>query len=225
MKRLRLPVLFYLLAATALAAEPAPVLPASPSALLGVLPAAPADWTILSSVADSKLNQTIETRATRLYQAPPEEKAAPDAPRGEVELSVLDTGGYLPALGAFTNFQPLKEGPVEKHLIGTLPAITLTTGEGERLTQVLVAARYIVEITLRRQPGTKAEAWLRTLRFDLLPSAIPAPAAAPREFRAVHLDELQPENNRSYLISTTDGERRLQYLRARPPERDASPTR
>lgn len=107
----------------------------------------------------------------------------------------------------------------EKKFIGGLPAIVITGENGRQRTQVLVAGRYIVEIALTNLPHARAEDWLRALHFDALPPKSAAHAAHPRDFRLKHIDELHPENNRSYVVSTTDAKALEVFLKTLPPER------
>ena len=153
-----------------------------------------------------------ETRATRVFfHAPPPapQLSAPTAPvpAGEVEITVIDTAGYSSSLAAFADFTPGKSGITEKKLLGSLPTIVTTVEEGRQLSQTLVHSRYIVEITLAHLPSTThLEDWLRTFHFDALPPKPGAPSptspAHAHEFRISHLDELHPEKNRSYFVST-----------------------
>jgi hypothetical protein len=198
-------------------AEPTPaVFPFEPAQLLTTLPAAQPEWTVIRSEADSSLGDWVETKATRVFAAP---TGVPSGPAGEAEISVTDTAGFTPSLANFANFTAGKSGNVEKKLTGSLPTIIVTAEEGRQLTQVLVSGRYIVEILLTRTPQSRIEDWLRAFRFDLLPPKSATPTARPREFRLSHVDELHPENNRSYSVSTTSSKRVSNFLKTLPPEK------
>jgi hypothetical protein len=204
-------------AASLSAAEQAPaILPFEPAQLLTALPSAPAEWKVLRSEADNALGDWVETRATRAFSSPPQPPVTPDAPSGpagEVEISVTDTAGFAPSLAAFTNFTPGKSGTLERKLIGSLPAIVTSGEDGRALTQVLVSNRYIVEVSIARLPQSKVEDWLRGFHFDLLPPGATTPVDRPNEFRLTHIDELHPENNRSYFVSTTSSKRVHEHLK------------
>jgi hypothetical protein len=212
----RRPVLLLLsLAATALAGQDPKTFPFEPAQLLTVLPAAPENWKVTRSVADTSLGEWLETRATRTFQPPPSPETTPATPAGEVEVSVTDTAGFGPSLVAFADFAPGKSGALEKKLLGSLPAMVITSEGGRQITQVLVSARYLVEITTTN-PQLRVEDWLRTLHFDLLPPAAATPTTRPREFRLTHVDELKPAQNRSYLVSAPRGGRGHDFLKALP---------
>lgn len=221
---LRFAVLSVLLAArfsSASAQESPGIFPFEPAQMLGVLPTAPADWKVLRSVADSTLGEWLETRATRVFQAPPAPASAgaaviPDAPPGQIEISVVDTAGFTPALVAFANFTTAKSGNMEKKLIGSVPAIVIGSETERQFVELLVSSRYLVEITLTNLPRQRIDDWLRTFHFETLPQANRAPTRGTREFRLTHLDELQPKNNRSYSVSTTSAKRVDAFLKTLP---------
>jgi hypothetical protein len=209
--------------ATATAQQTPTVFPVEPIQLLGVLPAAPAEWKVIRSEAETTLSEWLETRATRVFQAPPApgpanaDVTSNALPPGELEITVVDTAGFAPALAAFANFAPGKNGNLEKKLIGTLPAI-ITKGESERqFVQVLVASRYLIEITMTNLPRHPVEDWLRSFHFDLLPQQSRPVVNRLREFRLSHIDELRPSNNRSYVVSTTNAKRVDDFLKTLPP--------
>jgi len=205
----------------AIAQQTPRIFPYEPGELLAVLPPAPsAEWTVTRSEADSSLGDWVETRATRTFTAPPTPPATPDAapaPAGEAEVSITDTAGFLPSLAAFANFTPGKSGAVERKLLGSLPTIIFTGEDGRQITQVLVSARYIVEVTFTQLPPQRVEDWLRTLHFDFLPPKPNTPAVRPREFRLSHVDELHPANSRSYFVSATNSQRVDAFLKTLPP--------
>ncbi len=208
------------LLSTAAAQQTPTIFPVEPARLLGVLPAAPAEWKVIRSEAGTTLGEWLKTRATRIFQAPPTTQNAGEpatATRaGEVEISVVDTAGFAPLLAAFADFAPGKNGPLEKKLIGSLPAIVITQEGGRQFTQMLVSSRYLVEISLTNLPRERAEDWLRGFRFDTLPKENARPITRPREFRLTHLDELHPKNNRSYTVSTTSATRLNAFLKTLP---------
>jgi hypothetical protein len=199
-------------------AEPAsPVLPYEPRQLLPVLPSAPLDWKVTRSEAGTTLGEWLQTRATRIFQAPPAPvTAGAPAPQGRLEISVTDTGGFAQSLAAFDGFTPGKIGNLEKKLIGTLPAIFVGSENSRQFIQVLVSSRYIVELTLTDLPRQRVEDWLRAFHFDALPPATTSAPTRPGEYRLSHIDELDPKNNRSYLVSTTNIKRVDAYLKTLP---------
>jgi hypothetical protein len=169
----------------------------------------------------------LETRATRVLQAPPTPVPVGDAsvaplPPGEIEITVVDTAGFAPALAAFEDFTPGRNANVEKKLIGALPAIVIANDGGRQFVQILVSSRYLVELTLTNLPRHRAEDWLRGFHFDGLPASSKAPISRPREFRLSHIDELQPKRNRSYVVSTTNSKRVDAFLKSLPAA-DAEP--
>lgn len=215
------PVLILALVSSAFAQQTPRVFPFEPAQLVTVLPAAPADWKVTRSTADGSLGEWLETRATRVFQAPPHPGAAADAPLGEVEVSVVDTAGFPPSLAAFADFKTGKSGVIEKKLLGSLPAIAIAGEGGRKITQILVSTRYIVEITATHLPQHRIEDWLRGFHFDLLPAASPTPRTRPQEFRLTHVDELHPEKNRSYLVSLSNSKRVSEFLQALPIDKSA----
>lgn len=209
-------------------ADPTPaIFPFEPKQLLSVLPAAPAEWTITRSDAETTLSDWPQTTATRVFRAPVTTASAPEAnTSGEAEIAIVDTAGYAPALAGFANFSPAKADGFEKKLIGALPAI-ITGRAGERqVTQVLVSSRYLVEITLTNfPPSHRAEDWLRLFRFASLPPTSPSPTTQAREFRLTYVDELKPANNRSYVVTTSSSKRLDEFLKSLPPEpKEAAPS-
>jgi len=221
---LRLAALFIVFAvrlSSASAQQTPGILPFEPAQMLGVLPSAPSDWKVLRSDADITLGEWLETRATRVFQAPPAPAnagaaAVADAPPGQIEISVVDTAGFTPALVAFANFTPAKNGNMEKKLIGTVPAIVIGNETERQFIELLVSSRYLVEITLTNLPRHRVDDWLRAFHFETLPQASRAPASGTREFRLTHLDEIQPKNNRSYMVSTTNARRVDAFLKTLP---------
>jgi hypothetical protein len=197
------------------------IFPFDPAQLLVVLPAAPADWKVIRSEAENTLGEWLETRATRVFQAPPSPVADAGAatsalPPAEIEITVVDTAGFAPALATFANFTPGKVANIEKKLTGTLPTIIITNENERQFVQVLVAARYIVELTMTNLPRPRVDDWLRSFHFDALPPASKTPTNRPREFRLAHIDELQPKNNRTLLVSTTNSKRVDDFLKTLP---------
>jgi hypothetical protein len=89
---------------------------------------------------------------------------------------------------------------------------------------VLVANRYIVEISLSHLPSSKIEDWLRGFHFDQLPPKPSTPTTRQHDFRLTHADELHPENNRSYSVSTTSSKRVSDFLKTLPVEKSDEST-
>lgn len=195
--------------------------PFEPAQLLTVLPSAPAEWTITRSEAETTLGDWLETRATRVFHSPPQPSPNNNdtATAGEVEIAVTDTAGFTPSLAGFANFTSSKSGGVEKKLIGSLPAIIFAGENGGQVTQVLVANRYIVEISLSHLPSSRIEDWLRGFHFEQLPPKPSTPATRQHDFHLTHIDELLPENNRSYFVSTTSSKRVSDFLKTLPAEK------
>lgn len=216
------PLLILLVATslTAAAQQPSPVFPFEPAQLLATLPAAPTEWSTIRSEAETTLGDWLETRATRVYRmmpsTPTEGDTAPASVPVEVEISVTDTAGLVSSLAAFANFTPGKNGSVEKKLTGSLPTIIFAGDDGRQLMQVLVSGRYIVELAANRSSQFRVDDWLRGFRFDTLPPQSATPTTRPKEFRLSHLDELHPENNRSYSVSTTNSTRVSAFLKSLP---------
>ncbi|HSI13318.1 MAG TPA: hypothetical protein VK961_14805 [Chthoniobacter sp.] len=202
------------------AEPPSAVFPYEPAQLLAALPAAPAEWSTTRSEAETTLGDWLETRATRVYRRNPSTPAENDAVAAsaplEVEISVTDTGGLSSSLAAFANFTPGQSGRVEKKLIGSLPSIIFAGEDGRQLTQVLVSGRYIIELAASRSSQFRVDDWLRAFRFNDLPPVSATPHSRPKEFRLTHVDELHPENNRSYSVSTTNSSRVSSFLKSLP---------
>jgi len=180
-----------------------PVVPVAPSELLSVLPAAPQDWTLATSEAETSLDQWLRTRATRVYKVatPPNGAAAPAIPaNASVEISITDTGGYASTIADFADFKPGKTGPLERLYISNLPAQVLSISSDEVLTQALAAQRFLIEVTIKSLPNVKVDAWLRLLRFDALHLPATAQTTLPVPVRLALVDELHPERNRSYTV-------------------------
>jgi hypothetical protein len=216
-------LLLVALLSTAFAQQTPPILPVEPHQLLGILPAAPADWKIIRSDAETTLGEWLETRATRVFQAPPAPVeagtavSASKAPRGEIEINVVDTAGFGPALAPFVGFKTSKSDGLEKKVLGSLPAIIVTSTDGKQLAQVLVASRYLVELTFTHLTNARVEDLLRGFRFDTLPQKGQTLTNRPREFQLTHIDELEPTNNRSYSVTTTSTKRLDDFLKTLPP--------
>lgn len=184
------------------AADSGPIIPFSPSELIQALPQATDDWTLTRSDAETTFGNWLQTRATRTFQ--PVSKSADTPPKGEVEISVIDTGSYPSSLVPFADFHPGKLGSIEHLLIAGYPAIQVPDPSGYVLTQVLLASRYIVEVKITDLPTQKVDAWLRQLHFDALPRQASVPAGAlPQDLRLTSIDELHPERNRSYSVSVS----------------------
>ena len=200
---------FLLLSAVHLlsAEEPKPVHPFEPAELLLALPSTPDQWTLVRSDAELSLGRSLFSKATRIFQAPPSPADATGnapPPPGEVRIAVVDTGGDAPSLADFADFQPVRIGTFEKKLIASLPAIIQSDDHGRQTAQILVAARYLVEITLTHLPRQRVEDWLRTFHFDQLPPKSDTPSTDSHAFLLTHIDELHPERNRTYTVLTTD---------------------
>jgi len=184
------------------AAESGSLIPFAPTELIQVLPQATDDWTLTRSDAETTFGNWLQTRATRTFH--PVSKSADAPAKGEIEISVIDTGRYPSSLAPFADFHPGKLGPIEHLLIGGYPAIQVPDPSGYVLTQVLLASRYIVEVKITDLSNQKVDAWLRQLHFEALPRQTAAPGAAlPRDLRLTSIDELHPERNRSYAVSVS----------------------
>jgi hypothetical protein len=181
-------------------ADTPPSLPASPANLLQVLPQTPNRWTLTQSQARTVLSGWLQTRAVRVFQAPPPTDGTTAV--GSVEIAVLDTGGFRQSLGDFTDFKPGKSGPIERLLIAGYPALQIPDLGGNPRTQILLASRYIVGVKIIGLPAEKIEPWLRALHFDLLPRRTSADSdALPTVVTLESIDELHPERNRTYSVS------------------------
>ncbi len=185
------------------------IFPFAPKDLLHALPTAPAEWKVIRSDAETTLSEWPQTTATRVYQvSSPATATEKTAEVVEVEIALIDTAGYAPALASFANFSPIKTEGFEKKLIGALPAIVSGKEDERQVTQVLVSGRYLIEITLTNpRRSQRAEDWLRLFRFTALPANSPAPTNTLREFRVSYFDELNPANNRSHLVSSGESPR------------------
>lgn len=180
-----------------------PVVPVTPSELLAVLPATPQDWTLARSEAETSLDQWLRTRATRVYKValPPNGASNPALPAtASVEISITDTGGFPSAIADFADFQPGKNGPLERLYISNLPAQVINLSADEVLIQALAVQRFLIEVTVKSLPNAKIESWLRLLRFDALNLSGPARTKLPSPVQLTLVDELHPERNRSNTI-------------------------
>jgi hypothetical protein len=197
--------------ASALVAGEKAAYPFSPDQLLTILPETPQDWTLTRSDAELFLGDSVLSKATRIFQAPAKTADASSgtalAPPGEVKIRVLDTASDAPSRADFANFKPGKNGPIEKKFLSSLPAIVFSEDETKQLTQVLVASRYILDITFTNVPQQRVEDWLRSFHFDRLPEKSEVPAAPAGQFHLAHVDELHPEKNRSYFVSVSEPEK------------------
>jgi hypothetical protein len=130
---------------------------------------------------------------------------------------VTDTGAFRSSIAAFANFKTEKQQGFEKAFFGSIPAIHFAGSNGERNTQALVNQRYLVEIQIEGLPQHTAEAWLRMLKFGLLPtSASRVPAIPPKEIFLNYVDELKPANNRAYPVVVTNSTTLESALRKLP---------
>jgi hypothetical protein len=190
--------------------------PVRPETLLAALPQASDAWSIVRSDAETTLGESRQTRATRIFHATAPVPANPsgaasEAPgSGEVRVALSDFAGRIP--GDFANFKPGKAGAFESLFIGSSPAIVLTR-EDQRRVKVLLANRYVVELTFVGLPREKPETWLRALHFEALQNPQPVPAVG-GEYVTRFVDELHPEKNRQYKVS-------LSAPHAAPPVDDA----
>lgn len=209
----------------ALAQPKGAILPFEPAQILATLPAAPADWATTRSDAETTLGDWLATRATRVFHGSPsaqtgQEPGTPAITPVEVEVTVTDTAGFPPSLAAFTSFTPGKNGNMEKKNIGSLPAIIFTGDDGRQLTQVLVSGRYIIELSTPQSDRVRVEDWLRGFHFDKLPAQSIPLVTSVQTFRLPYVDELHPENNRIYSVSTTSSNRISDFLKTLPTSRD-----
>jgi hypothetical protein len=202
-------VLFWMRSVTVLTAqEKAATYPFQPDQLLAVLPETPREWTLIRSDADVFWGNSLLSKATRIFQAPVLDGSnATPAPPGEVKIRILDTADDAPSRADFADFKPLRNGPIEKKLIGSLPAIVVSKDETKQLVEVLVASRFVLDITFTNLPQQRVEDWLRSFHFDRLPEKSEAPSTPTGQFRVVHVDELQPERNRSQLVSVSSSQK------------------
>lgn len=224
---LRSLVFSILLSGPLLAAEPPhAVFPLNPTELLATLPATPTDWTLVRSDGGTNFGEWLTSRATRVFQPPPPPPGTVPAPGPrEVEITIVDTGGFAPTLTSFADFRPEKTDAMEKLYVGGLPALTFPLDEGKQFIEILVAGRLIVEITLTGLPQVKAETWLRALHFDALPRLENSlPATRQNEYRVSYLDELHPEKNRAYNVAPTDSEGLTKILKTASQAKESEPT-
>ena len=178
--------------------------PVSPEALLSALPTATPAWTVVRAEGETNYDDRLKSSAVRVLhpavgaQTNAADGQAPAAATGEVKVALSDFGGWIP--GDFENFKPGKEGDREKHLIGSYPAISLTRDRLRRI-KVLLASRYVVEITFVDLPREKAETWLQALNFEGLRGSQSVPVSpAQHEFLIRFVDELQPARNRQHRM-------------------------
>jgi hypothetical protein len=196
--------------ASALIAQEKAAYPFAPEQLLAILPEVPQEWTLTRSDGDFFLGDSLLSKATRVFQAPAktvDTSKGTAAPPGEVKIRILDTASDAASRADFAGFKPGRIGPIEKKLIGALPAIVFGEDETKQLTQVLVASRYLLDITFTRLPEQRVEDWLRSFHFDRLPEKSAVLAAVNGQFRLAHVDELHPEKSRSYFVSVTDAKK------------------
>lgn len=181
--------------------------PVRPEVLLAALPQAGEAWTVVRSDAETTLGEGLQTRAVRIFRpaAVVATNSAESSGDGqtvpEVRIRLSDFAGRIP--GDFANFKPGKAGAFESYLIGSYPAISFTR-DRQRLVKVLLANRYVAELTFVDLPREKPETWLQGLHFeglrDVQPVVIPPNQ---RDHLVRFVDELHPEKNRQYKVSTS----------------------
>ncbi len=204
LSRLALIALSATILSAAHAQNPRPHVPFQPTQLLAVLPEVPTGWTTRRSDGMTTFSGSYKAEATRTFRetVPTAPGAPASAAPQEVEIRLVDTAGYQPALVSFLEFQPEKSPGLEKRLFGSLPAIISTPEPGVTFGQVLVSARYLVEIKLTNAPKPDFEPWLRLLHFDHLPVLEgQPPALVGNKVALVYVDELNPQKNRQTVVS------------------------
>lgn len=177
--------------------------PVSPEVLLTALPPANPTWTLVRSEGEAIYDDGLKSSAVRVFR--PAAVASANSPDGqapaataEVKVVLSDFGGWIP--GDFENFKPGKDGDRERYQIGSYPAISLTRDRQRRI-KVLLASRYVVEITFVDLPREKAESWLQALNFEGLRGSQSVPVTpGQHEFLIRYVDELQPARNRQHRL-------------------------
>lgn len=192
-------------AAPASAEDPSRVVPLTPAQLLAALPKPTSGWTLQKSQGETSLARWVESRARRAY-VPPVDPKTGLAP-GLVELRLKDTGGFRPALHAFKDFKPVKSGDEEKLYLNGQPAVVTRDSDepGSVQARVLLAGRFVLEITTTGRPEERLEAWVNQVdAAQLARLPVVKSETLPASVEIVHVDELQPARSRSYTVTTTN---------------------
>lgn len=205
-------------------AEPTRVVPLTPAQLLAALPKPTSGWTLQKSQGETSLARWVESRARRTYVPPVDPKTGLAA--GLVELRLKDTGGFRPALHAFKDFKPEKSGDEEKLYLNGQPAVVTRDSDepGSVQARVLLAGRFVLEITTTGRPEERLEAWVNQVDAAQL-GRLPVVKAEtlPASVQIVHVDELQPGRSRSYTATTTNAVALKKMLEELPENKNPLP--
>lgn len=194
---------------------------AKPQDLWQMMPGEMETWELKTSTAESRFNRWLEVRAVREYekiQTLEEVESGKPVPPAKTRIVVTDTAGFPGAIDFFDGFEPGKddeneEDEIEREILSGWPAFFIPYGENELVVEMLVAKRFLVEITLLHQPRRFVGQWVRRMDLGGL-AGVPRTevVALPETVKVMRIDQLNPERNRAYLLATTSNSRVEQEL-------------
>lgn len=189
-----------------------------PQDLWQMMPGEMETWELKVSTAESRFNRWLEARAVREYQkieTPEEAESGKPTPPAKTRIVVTDTAGFPGSIDFFEGFEPGKdeEDDIERRVLSGWPAFLIPYGDDELVVEILVAKRFLVEITLQHQPRRFVGQWVRRMDLGGL-AGLPETeiVALPETVKVMRIDQLNPERNRAYLLATTSNSRVEQEL-------------
>lgn len=189
-----------------------------PQSLWEFMPGKMRTWELKESVAESRFDQWLEAKATRAYEkileeAEGSEGAGESEPPRKTKISITDTARVPDLVSYFDNFEPGEDEEIERRMIVGYPAFLIPYGENELVIEMLVAKRFLVEITLENQPRRFVGEWVRRIDLQGL-AAIPDTEIVPlpESVKILRVDQLNPDRNNAYLLATTSNVRMEQEI-------------
>lgn len=179
-------------------------LPLGPVDIIKLLPAAPRDWQMKASRANSFYNESLTSQASREFLGPPPQlsvSSASPAPAPVTRLRLTDTGKNPALFADFEEFKPGKYGNTESLYVDSIPARRITLPDGERL-RMLLKGRFVIEVETHNQQPNAALVWMRQFDIPRISGTPDLPAGKlPNPVTVVSIDELNPKLNSSYQLN------------------------
>lgn len=178
--------------------------PVPPADMLSVLPKTATDWKLLSSKGETFYSSGLMSRAVREFEYAP--TSGDNIGQGATcILSLTDTAGNTSRLGKFVDFREESGPGFQKIRVKSFPAIVRERPKSGTLVSILIDQRFTLDITLRGFPLDKVGPWIEATNLQALSKVPDAPIAEKlRILEMVLVDEMNPENSRTYPLVLSD---------------------
>ncbi|MEI6316041.1 MAG: hypothetical protein WCO89_14300, partial [Syntrophus sp. (in: bacteria)] len=205
-----------------------------PDALLAVLPKAPENWKLVSSLGVNEISSypallTFAIREYRLDPPPPVLPGDPIPPPKITKITLLDTAHDPDRAFVFDAFQDAGgAGPNTKRFtVAGIPFVEQTINSSLRVVSGAFDGRFIISANLENQTKEDLDAWLTAINVTALNAWMkkaPELPPTPDFFKVSRIDELHPETNQTLSVAyLTKAQRKAEEQRVqRDGERESA---